>query len=179
MSHTNTRENATTSNTVRFTTDNTAYAAQAARRTTRNTSETTTSVRGIRRPNHRAPMTSAPNAAPALLAKASCSTVSPSIGTRPTPMRPTPMATTRALIVTSPPRRTPNRGSTSDRVSAADITAIPAPESTTAALKHTAARSSEVPRVLKLCDHHLPVGVRLMLAMLPAARSIAMRLKVR
>ena len=45
--------------------------------------------------------------------------------------------------------------------------------------KQAAATSSEVPRVLKLCVHHSPVGVRLMLARLPAASSIVTRLNVR
>lgn len=56
---------------------------------------------------------------------------------------------------------------------------MPAPDAATATLKHTAARSPEVPRVLKLWVHHCPVGVMLMLARLPVASSMATRLKVR
>ncbi len=94
-------------------------------------------------------------------------------------MRLTPIRTIRTRIAMRPPRRAANIGSSTARVSAADITAMPAPDTTTATLKQAAATSSEVPRVLKLCVHHDPVGVSLMLARMPAASSIAIRLNVR
>ena len=72
------------------------------------------------------------------------------------------------------PGAEPGRRATA-RVSGADITAIPAPDTTIATLKQAAAMSSDVPSVLKLCVHQAPVGVMLMLARLPAASSMRRR----
>lgn len=124
-------------------------------------------------------MQSSMNATAAPSAKALWRSVSRSIGTVPTPMSPNPTSPMKTRMVVRAPRRMANAPVASARVSAPERPAMPAPETTTAMLKHAAARSLEVPRVLKLWAHQSPVGVRLMLARLPAASSIATRLKLR
>lgn len=119
------------------------------------------------------------NATAAPRAKALWRSVSRSIGTVPTPMSPNPTSPMNTRIVVRAPRRMANAPVASARVSAPDSPAMPAPETTTATLKQAAARSFDVPSVLKLWAHQSPVGVRLMLARLPAASSIATRLKLR
>jgi hypothetical protein len=94
-------------------------------------------------------------------------------------MRLRPITMMSARIALTPPRRAAYRGTAIAWVSAPDIVAMPAPATTMATLKHAAAKSSDVPSVLKLTVHHSPVGVMLMLARQPTASSIAMRLNVR
>lgn len=134
----------------------------------------------MRRAYQGAPRQRSAKATAAPRAKRLWSSVARSIGTVPTPISPNPTSPMSTRIVGRAPRRIANRRSfASAPVSVPDSPAIPAPETTTATLKHAAARSFEVPRVLKLCTHHSPVGVMLMLARLPAASSIATRLKAR
>lgn len=94
-------------------------------------------------------------------------------------MSPNPTSPMSTRMEVRAPRRISKPPDASARVSAPESPAMPAPETATAMLKQAAARSFEVPRVLKLCVHQAPVGVMLMLARLPAASSIATRLKVR
>ncbi|MFF2273560.1 hypothetical protein ACFVTX_14870 [Agromyces sp. NPDC058136] len=134
----------------------------------------------MRRAYQGAPMQSRAKATTTPSAKALCSSVARSIGTAPTPISPSPTSPMNTRITGRAPRRIANRRSfASAPVSAPDRPAMPAPDTMTATLKHAAARSFEVPSVLKLCTHHSPVGVMLMLARLPAASSIATRLNAR
>lgn len=128
---------------------------------------------------HGAPMQSSAKAAAAPSANALCRSGACEIGTQPTPMSPNPTRPMSARIAARAPRLMPNPPNAIPLVSMADIPAMPPPEAATATLKHIAAKSPDVPRVLKLCTHHSPVGVMLMLARLPAASSMATRLKVR
>ena len=100
------------------------------------------------------------------------------IGTQPTPMRPKPTSPMSERMTVRAPRRCRIRRTRAAGEHRRQARHAPARHAT-ATLKHTAARSSDVPRVLKLCIHHSPVGVMLMLARLPAASSIATRLNVR
>ncbi|MGR2752171.1 hypothetical protein [Agromyces arachidis] len=178
MSQANTSANATTSNTVRETSPSRSYAAHAATSTARADRETRTSRRGIRRTHHDDVPASTANAAPATLASTLWSTSSALIGTMPTPASASPITTTSARTTPTALRRTPGMRSRPWARRPA-IAAIAAPESTSAPLKHTAARSPDVPRVLKLRAHHAPVEVRLMLARHPAASTIATTLNDR
>ena len=128
---------------------------------------------------HGAPMQSSANPAAAPSANALCRSGACEIGTQPTPMRPNPTSPMSERMTARAPRLMPNPPNAMPLVSIADRPAIPPPDVATATLKHIAAKSPDVPRVLKLCTHHSPVGVMLMLARLPAASSIATRLNVR
>ena len=128
---------------------------------------------------HGAPTQSSANPAAAPSANALCRSGELEIGTQPTPMRPNPTSPMSDRMTVRAPRLMPNPPNAMPLVSKADRPAMPPPEVATATLKHIAAKSTDVPSVLKLCSHHCPVGVMLMLARLPAASSIATRLNVR
>ncbi len=141
--------------------------------------ENQTKERGMRTAYQGAPMQSSANAPAAPSANALCRSGAWEIGTQPTPMSPNPTSPISARITARAPRLMPKPPNAIPLVSIADKPAMPPPEAATATLKHIAAKSPDVPRVLKLCTHHSPVGVMLMLARLPAASSMATRLKVR
>jgi hypothetical protein len=126
-----------------------------------------------------APMQSSANAPAAPSANVLWRSGACEIGTHPTPMSPKPTSPMSVRITARAPRLMPNPPNAIPLVSIAERPAMPPPEAATATLKHIAAKSPDVPRVLKLCTHHSPVGVMLMLARLPAASNIATRLKVR
>ncbi|HEY1106511.1 MAG TPA: hypothetical protein VGE78_10210 [Agromyces sp.] len=179
ISQAKTSAKATISKTVRLNQPSTSYPTIATTSAANARYEKQAKPRGMRCAYQRVPRHSDANAAAASRANALCSTGTRSIGTAPTPIRPKPTRPMCTRIDVRAPRRIPKGPITSARVSAPESPAMPAPDTMTATLKQTAARSFEVPSVEKLRVHQSPVGVMLMLARLPAASSIATRLKVR